>query len=951
MKSFFRIPTVAPVSRAPISAFLLLALSLTLSGPGLNRVEATDLIGGEAPNILTPEESMAKFTMAEGFEINLWASEIEFPILSPCAMTFDSEGRLWVTCIPSQPHAKPDVKPTDSIVVLEDTDKDGVADKSSVFHDDLYLPMGLAVEDGGRTVYVCDEPNLLKLTDEDGDLKADRKEIFLHGFGTEDNHHFISGFQWGPGGRLFFGQGLFLNTQVETPFGPVRAHEAAVFRLDPRNQKLEVFGNYGWSNVWGVIFDDWGQGLVADASPALNYYLSHTSSRFDYPKLGKYDDFIARRGGYSFTPSGRRPSCGNELLLSEHFPEEVRGWYVTNQMKGWHGLRWYRLKQEGSGYAADQPRGEEELLTTSDTTFRPVAQQIGPDGALYVLDYYNPIVGHTTYSFRDPRHIKTHGRIWRVTAKDRPLAWQPKIRGESVKTQLDLLKNRDNYRWRYFARRELQQRDPAEVLPVLKEWIAATSDEHDLTEALWISQGLDHYDLDLLRRMLKAESHDARTAAVRVLRYWQEQMPAGESLALLDAAVTDPSQRVRLEGLIASGFHEQPAKAIEVAAKVLDQEMDLGFQLAARETLTWLAKRVDPVPDRVDHFLLPWITDEELLTKALEEPVCREILKRASLPAEKHREALAWLGGKRDRDGLAELIGELRAPESLPEEVLPVLTARLLDWDAKELETRAEAIGSLANDSADASVRARAGAVLLRLGQPISLADKATAAKKLDFLGAVKAAGRGRVPDEVAETVVGLMKESEPRSVRLAAMEAAPLFPDHDADHLKRLAEAGDHYAADDLQLTFAAFEAMKRIPAATWPEEYANKTLTRIRISATPNLRFDPDHFEVKAGSAVELTFYNPDNLYHNLVVVDAGALDRVGLAADLMAGDPKGLEKNYVPDDPGVLHWTPQLTIGGARTHVLRFFAPEEPGDYPYICTFPGHWRAMRGVMRVVE
>ncbi|MCB1231770.1 MAG: HEAT repeat domain-containing protein [Verrucomicrobiae bacterium] len=924
---------------------------LTLLGPGPDRVEATDLIGGEAPHILTPEESLAAFTMAEGFEINLWASEVEMPILSPCAMTFDSEGRLWVTCIPSQPHALPDKKPQDSLVVLEDTDRDGVADKSSVFYHDLYLAMGLAVTDGGKTVYVCDEPNLLKLTDEDGDLKADKKEIFLHGFGTEDNHHFISGFQWGPGGRLFFGQGLFLNTQVETPYGPVRAHEAAVFRLDPRDQKLEVFGNYGWSNVWGVVFDEWGQGLIADASPALNYYLSHTSGRFDYPKPGKYDDYIAVRGGYSFTPIGRRPSCGNELLWSEHFPEEVRGWYVTNQMKGWHGLRWYRLKEEGSGYAADQPRGEEELLTTTDTTFRPVAQQIGPDGALYVLDYYNPIVGHTTYSFRDPRHIKTHGRIWRVTAKDRPLVWQPKIRGESVETQLDLLKDRLNHRWRYFARRELQERDPAEVLPVLEKWIAATNDEHDLCEALWVSQGLNHYDLPLLKRLLKADSHDARTAAVRVLRYWQEQMTPDEALALLDAAVSDPSQRVRLEAVVALGFHADPSKAIEVAAKALDQEMDLGFRMAARDTFTWLSKRAESVPETVDHFLLPYISDDELLTEALDEAVCREILIRASLPAEKHQAALAFLGEKNGRDALGELLTDLESISDWEEGALPVFTARLLDWDANELKAQSEAIGSLALKSENASVRAKAGAALLRMGLPNELAENASVARKLDFLGAVKSAGRGQAPDTLADKVVSLLATSEPRSVRLAAIEATPLFPDHDAESLKQLAGLADENAAGDLQVSFAALDAMKRIPAATWPEDYANKVLTRIRISATPNLRFDPDHFSVKAGSAVELTFYNPDNLYHNLVVVDAGALDRVGLAADVLAADPKGLEKNYVPDVPGILHWTPQLTIGGARTHVLRFYAPEKPGDYPYICTFPGHWRAMRGVMEVVE
>jgi len=190
--------------RSPRPARIALAITvLTLLGLRPDRVESTDLVGGEAPKMRTPEESLAAFTMAEGYEINLYASELTAPLHSPAAMTFDSLGRLWVACIPSQPHAKPDRAPTDSVVVLEDADRDGVAEKFTVFHDQLYLPMGLEVADGGRTVYVCDEPNLVKLTDTDGDLKADKKEIMLHGFGTEDNHHFISGFQWGPDGRLF----------------------------------------------------------------------------------------------------------------------------------------------------------------------------------------------------------------------------------------------------------------------------------------------------------------------------------------------------------------------------------------------------------------------------------------------------------------------------------------------------------------------------------------------------------------------------------------------------------------------------------------------------------------------------------------------------------------------------------------------------------------------------
>ncbi len=921
---------------------------------------ATDLIGGAQPEMLSPEEAREAFVMAEGYEVSLYASEVDFPLHSPAAMTFDARGRLWVTNVPTHPHALPDVEPHDSVIILEDTDRDGKADKSTTFYDKLYLPMGIALTDGGRTVYTVSEPNLMRLRDTDGDGVADEERIEMHGFGTEDNHHVISAFQWGPGGRLYFGQGLFLNTQVETPYGPVRAFEAAVFRLDPRDQRLEVFAEYGWSNVWGIIFDHWGQPLLADASPALNYYLPAYTAPGDYPREGKYDKARDSRDQQSFTPAGRRPSCGNELLLSEHFPEDVRGWYVTNQMKGWHGVRWYQLNEEGCGVESSQPKGEEELMTTSDITFRPVAMQLGPDGALYVLDYYNPIVGHTTYNFRDPRRIQTHGRVWRITCKDRPLVWQPEIAGQPVGVLLDLLKN-PNYRTRYHARRELQERPAEEVLPSLKEWTAAQDPKdpdylHHLTEALWMHQSFNDYDLDLLRKLLAADDHHARTAAVRVLRYWQAAMPdEDEVVALLESAVTDESQRVRLEGLIACGFHGKPETGLKTAARVLEQEMDHRFRYAAQQTFTYLVKRTDKVPEPVDLFLLPYLKDEQLLTKDLTAPVAKERLTRLSVPVAEHRAALDLLAGgagKEPADWLLDALVTAQADdEASGSSRTQVLSRLLLTWDEpEELAAREGRLDALLNEATDPAVRSYAAAGLIRAGKyeaPVAAAK--SPGQIASWLKAVTLLGRSRAPDALYARIPEWMANGQARAVRLAAIDAASCFPKEDADAVALLGHTVDETAATDLGLSFAALESMKRIPRDLWPPEYVGKGLTKVSISATPDLKFEPNEFTVKAGSAVELRFFNPDNMYHNLVITTSGSVEEIGNLSIAMAADPKGLEKNYVPDHPGVLHFTPQLCLGIARTHTLQFFAPEEPGEYPYICTFPGHWTVMRGVMHV--
>ncbi|NOX98760.1 MAG: hypothetical protein GXP30_03345 [Verrucomicrobia bacterium] len=777
-----------------MKSFLSLSILISLGFVVFHdSAQATDLVGGEAAPLLTPEESQKKFKLHPDYQINLYASEVEFPLHSPAAMTFDSQGRLWVGNIPTQPHAKPGEAIKDSIIVLEDTDKDGKADKHTVFYEGLYLPLGLAVTDGGKTVYVTDEPNLVKLTDTDGDGKADKKEIMLEGFGTEDNHHFISAFQWGPDGRLYSGQGLFLNTQVETSYGPVRAHQAAVFRHDPRDNRLEVFASFGWSNVWGIIFDSWGQPFLADASPALNYYVSHTTSNFTYPKPDKYGNWRGRRKEVSFTSSGRRPSCGNEFLSSNHFPPEVRGWYTTNQMKGWHGVRWYKLDESGSGVKASQPYGEDnELLTTTDIMFRPVAQQIGPDGALYVLDYYNPIVGHTTYSFRDPRHIKTHGRVWRITHKTRPLDWWPKIYGEPIPALLANL-DHSNDRARYFSRHELHQRKSADVLPVVENWLQGASvDNKDeakkMVEALWLYQNFNHYDIELLKTLLAAPDHHVRTAALRVLRYWQQYMDEKEVLVLLKAAIQDKSQRVRLEALINLSYYTDPAKALSVAALVIDREMDAGCVNAAYDVFNYLNSLTDDPVEKVDDFLLPFSSDERLLTMKMDEAVAGEILTRPKLAIAQQRTALDFLSAKSgQKDSLNYLLGRMdKSTSKAPDAAMPSLEKLLLAWSLEDVKKHSGEIVALMGEGKSSSVRIGAQAVLLRAGAAAS-PDNLLKSDTLLAMAVAKA-GRGKAPDSLYPRFTKLMTgEKATAGLVKTMMPAVASFPSKDQESLKLL--------------------------------------------------------------------------------------------------------------------------------------------------------------------
>ncbi|MEO7490068.1 MAG: PVC-type heme-binding CxxCH protein, partial [Ferruginibacter sp.] len=212
----------------------------------------SDTIQFEALKENQPTPSTEKFVLPPGYEINLFASEMDFPIANPVKITFDPKGRLWVSSMPSYPHYLPGAPPNDKIIVLEDTDKDGKADKYTVFADSLYLPLGFELGDGG--VYVTQAPNLIFLKDTDGDGKADRKTILLQGFGTEDIHHSISAQTWGPDGALYWHMGTFLHSQTETPYGPERDAYGSTWRFEPRTMKLEPYVSYFYANPWGNVF-------------------------------------------------------------------------------------------------------------------------------------------------------------------------------------------------------------------------------------------------------------------------------------------------------------------------------------------------------------------------------------------------------------------------------------------------------------------------------------------------------------------------------------------------------------------------------------------------------------------------------------------------------------------------------------------------------------------------
>lgn len=547
---------------------------------------------------LPAAEQQKLFKLAAGYEINLVASEEQFPELAnPVALDFDNQGRLWVSTMPSYPHWKPKTVLDDKLLILEDKDQDGRADQCKVFAGGLHQPTGFELGRGG--VYVAQQPDILFLQDTDGDDRADTRIRKLVGFDSADSHHGLAAFTWGPCGNLYFNEGTFKFSQVESPYGLTRLHEAGIWKYDPRTEKFGVHSSFAFSNPWGHVFDRWGQDLIADASPGFSYWAAPITGHIEYPLKhpgGSQHKRMAKETGgdpeYAFPtfyPKRTRPSAACELVSSRHFPDDIQGNFLVTNCIGDRAVLNHKVSEDGSGF-----KGEEvtPLVYCEDGNFRPIDIQFAPDGSLYIVDWHNALIGHLQHNLREPNRDHSHGRIWRVTYQGRPLLKAPKIAGQPIADLLELLKTPED-RTRYVARRELAERDTQEVTAATAKWIAAldTKDaeyEHNLLEGLWIYQTHNVIEKDLLKKLLAAQDARARAAAVRVLSFWLDRVDA--PLDLLRARIADENPRVRVEAVRALSFMEGDEVA-EVALEVLNLDVDSYVQYTLDETMRALEQK------------------------------------------------------------------------------------------------------------------------------------------------------------------------------------------------------------------------------------------------------------------------------------------------------------------------------------------------------------------------
>ena len=528
----------------------------------------TNVDFGQDPNsrYLYGEEALAKFHTAPGYKIDLFASEKEFPDLAnPVQISFDSKGRLWVATMPSYPHYKAgDGKPNDKIIILEDTDGDGKADKQSIFADHLHLPIGFEFAPEG--VYLSQGKNLVLLKDTDNDGKADKKEVILSGFDDHDTHHAHSAYSMDPSGAILMAEGVFLHTNVETSYGPVRGVNGGFYRYAPQTKKLERVAQVSIPNPWGIATDDWGQTIYLETSgPDVRWMLPGSVK----PRYGESND-----KSFSLVDENHRvrPTSGLEFISSSHFPDSVQGDYLLNNTIGFLGGKQHTFEDDGTGYKS---KHRQDLFWSDDKNFRPVDAEIAPDGSLYIVDWHNMLIGHMQHNARDPLRDHVHGRIYRVTYPSRPLVKPAKIDGASIEDLLENLKLHE-IRTRYRTRTELRMRDNNEVAKKATEW-ANTLDQkdpkylHNLVEAMWVTWGADKINADLVKKILESNDYHARAAAIHALRYNTDKIKNYKEM--MAKATKDESGRVKLE-LIAAASWMKPAEGLDLMNAIDTSSLD-----------------------------------------------------------------------------------------------------------------------------------------------------------------------------------------------------------------------------------------------------------------------------------------------------------------------------------------------------------------------------------------
>lgn len=922
----------------------------------------------------TPEEAQKFMQTPAEFRVELFASEPM--IIKPISFTFDERGRLWVIEAMDYPNEVLNGNPGDDrIKILEDTNGDGRADKVTVFAEHLNLPTSLTFANGG--VIVAAAPHFLFLKDTNGDDKADVRQVLNTGWGIRDTHAGPSNLQYAPDNHIWGAVG-YSGFDGQMNGKPLQFTQGA-YRFKPDGSEFEYM-TQSTNNTWGLGFSETFDVFGSTANNDQSWYMAIPNRYFaDVQGLPVQSGRGAASGAgyqssaafYSVHPTtpyirqvdvwgGYTAAAGHYLYTARAYPKEYWDRIAFINEPTAHIIGQAVLEKQGAGFVA---RDGWNLISSAEEWFAPVAAMVGPDGAVWFADWYNFIAQHnptpTGFSVGKGAAYETsmrdhlRGRIYRIVYRGAPAAKKRSLSKTDTAGLLSALAA-DNMFWRLQAQRLLVERGQKDVVPQLVALVRNQSVDEIGTNggafhALWTLQGLGELNTtssDPYRAAVEALKHPAagvRKAAAMVLPHTPEASRAVLSAGLLH----DPDLQTRL------------AAALVVADMPTSAEMGQALYTESQNTDNysdkWLSRAI----------YIAAMKHQQSFTAAYHAD--RNALPYTALPI-----AVRLGNTKPDwrmpsTQDVSSDWADMEVPGNWESRGLPdfdgvVWFTRSFDWNNAAPTTLS--LGPLRNT----------GEVWIN-GQSLTPAPFVPgAAAAPPARGAAPAApggGRGNasptyvIPDGVVRTGKNTMTVRIQNQRNEGGFLGTPdiMFVEGGSTRVplagtwkyrvERQTNAGALYTKPGQLAAHVAFTA-EGGPAGTvgtsLPAVAPQAPDIAVRLSVMPGqLKFDKTELNVAPGQLVEVVYTNPDVMQHNFVLGAPGSLNAIGEAGDKLATSPSGLAQGYVPDMAQVLFSTKLLEPG--QTMTFQFRAPTTAGQYPYVCTFPAHWRTMNGVLNVIR
>ncbi len=932
---------------------------------------------------LTAEESKKHIQWPVDMELSLFASDPQ--IVNIIELNWDERGRLWVVESVDYPNeVKPGGPGGDRIRILEDANGDGKMDKATVFADGLSVPTSICFANGG--VIVQQAPQTLFLRDTNGDDKADEKKVLIEGWGVNDTHAGPSNLHYGFDGWIYGCVGYAgFNGQVG---GVTQKFGQGAYRFKSDGSVLEFLGRTS-NNTWGFAFREDGDIFGSTANNQHSWYLPIAKRYWDMvdgleqpvnPGIdaNKKAPLLMERIRQVDVMGGFTSEAGHNFYTARAFPKEFWNRVALICEPTCHILYKGVLEQNGTHFSLENGWN---LLASDDEWFAPVFAATGPDGAIWVSDFYSYLIQHNpTPSVERGGFKATTGkgnafvstlrdtqkaRVWRLGYKGMKPSQQWKLSKDDAPTLLAALKS-DNLLWRKHAQRLLIERAKTDVVPQLKAIAADPAmDEIGIAggalHALWTLHGLGAADLETLTQALKHPAAGVRRAAAQMLpRSLMSAMVLIDSGLLRDkeplARLTALLALADLPPLDAAGaelfkLNEEPAvktdKWLPVALTIAATRHASGYLTTALNSAKPLAAAATTQP----------VAAQNLIANGGFEQADAGKPKgwRAANFAGKAEHKLVAFG--RNGGNCAEIFADPKAPEGADTSWAIDLT---LDPNSDYL---------ISGWIRTVDVKGATGALLeihnLNGAQPMSkpvtgtsdwqqVSFKISTGKQTAiqlnclFGGWGKSTGKAWF-DDIACVKLGASGASGATTSTEGAADIMAI-----SRTFARVATPTQLTMLNTLLASKPSNEGRMiseglRNPSKPKVAEDLTalaKTHQVVQLKSIEGMKYDVLNFTVKAGQPIALVFTNADQLQHNLVVVRPGSIEACCKAADAQATQPDAIARNYIPAIADIIKATKLLNPG--EVEVLKFDA-QKPGDYPYVCTFPGHCHIMRGVMKV--